>query len=83
MSELHLWSFGPDMVIAADAVDVLAIMRDQVGNDGLEDYAGDTPYTLDDNESLTIWDEDCSTKITKLASEWAEMGRGWLCSTEF
>lgn len=83
MNALHLWSFGPDTVIAVDEADVLAVMRELVGDDGLEDYEGDAPYMLDDNESVTIWFEDDGIKTTKLASEWAEMGRGWLCSTEF
>jgi hypothetical protein len=84
-SKLHLWSFGPDTVSAADEDDALAIMRETIGDDALEDYEGETPTMITDDEPFTIyldgWENDA---LTKTAGEWAaERGREWFGSTEF
>lgn len=84
MTKLHLWSFGPDMVVASDGPDVLTIMRQTIGDSGLEEYEGETPTMLADDTAITIYNDDDGVRVTKLAREWSEeYRRGWLCSSEY
>lgn len=84
---LHLWSMGPDMVVAASAEDAWEVWTETTG-EAREDHetCGESWAQWPDDKPLTLTevDEPGQPKETKTGREWsADQGRGFFASTEY
>lgn len=53
---LHVWQLGPDQIIARSGEDCFAVELEECGV-GRDEFDGDTPNQIDDDETLSIsWD---------------------------
>jgi len=88
---MKLYTNGTDWVVAADVDDAWLAWTEHTG-ESREDYEDDWVWDeVGPDEELGIWcdtkgdpcevDEDGSEIVAKTAAQWAERGRGFLCST--
>jgi hypothetical protein len=80
-TDLHVFDVcgaGEEVIVAASEADAREFCRTEYGDDSLD---GATFEEYDDDDDLTINQEDRANPVTKTAGEWArENGRGHLCS---
>jgi len=89
---MKLYTDTCDFVIAESLDDARAAWNEHRGGDA-EDFDDSDWSEMDPAEELGIWcdakgdpcspEDDGSEIVAKTAAQWAERGRGFLCSTEF
>jgi len=89
---MKLYTDTCDFVIAQNLAEACAAWVEHRGGDA-DDFDPDDWTALDPSEELAIWcdadgdpcgpEDDGAALVAKTAAQWAERGRGFLCSTEF
>jgi hypothetical protein len=89
---MKLFTDTSDWVVADNLDDARAAWVEHRGGD-VEDFDDSDWSEVDPGEELAVWcdpggdpcgpEDDGAELIAKTAAQWAELGRGFLCSTEY